>query len=215
MLFTTLLFDLDDTLYESGNGLWDAIRDRMSEYIHVKLNIPKELVPDLRKTYYETYGTTLRGLQLHHHVDADDYLAFVHDLPLSKYIQPDAELVKLLISLPQRKFIFTNADAAHAKRVLKILGASECFDGIIDVRALDFACKPEPIAMQRALKIARVVDSSISIYLDDIANNLTTAKEMGVYTILVGTTQSHPAANLSIKNIKALPEAMPELWCSD
>jgi pyrimidine 5'-nucleotidase len=212
MLYSTILLDLDDTLYERGNGLWDAIRDRMSEYIHIKLNIPIELVPNLRKTYYETYGTTLRGLQIHHHVDADDYLAFVHDLPLSEYIQPDAELVNLLNSLPQRKYIFTNSDAAHAKRVLQILGALECIDGIIDVRALEFACKPEPIAIQKALIIAGVMNPALCIYFDDIANNLTIAKDMGIFTILVGTNQTHPSACLTIKNIKALPEAMPELW---
>ena len=215
MLYTTILFDLDDTLYESGNGLWDAIRDRMSEYIHVKLHIPKDIVPNLRKTYYETYGTTLRGLQIHHHVNADDYLAFVHDLPLSEYIHPDAELQQLLCSLPQTKYIFTNADTAHANRVLHILGVADCIDGIIDVRALEFACKPEPIALQRALKIAEVENPSVCIYLDDIANNLTTAREMGIYTILVGTTQAHPSACLTIKSIKELTLVMPELWDQD
>ena len=154
MSFTTLFFDLDETLYTKGNGLWDAIAARMNEYIHVQLNLPPEEVSTLRRHYYESYGTTLRGLQLHHQVDANDYLAFVHDLPLEDYIHPDPQLHQLLSSLSLRKWIFTNADAHHTSRVLDILGVSDCFEGIIDVRAIEFICKPEIEAYHRALTLA-------------------------------------------------------------
>ncbi len=73
---------------------------------------PRREIPAIRRHYFETYGTTLRGLQKHHQVDTDDYLAYVHDLPLEQYIQPNPALHDLLVSLPQRRFIFTNADAA-------------------------------------------------------------------------------------------------------
>ena len=116
MSFTTLFFDLDETLYTKGNGLWDAIAARMNEYIQVQLNLPPEEVTKLRLHYYESYGTTLRGLQIHHQVDANDYLAYVHDLPLEDYIHPDPQLHQLLSRLSLRKWIFTNADAHHASR---------------------------------------------------------------------------------------------------
>ena len=84
MNFSTLFFDLDDTLYPNNTGLWEAIRERMALYMSERLGLPREQVQTLRKTYFQTYGTTLRGLQLHHEVDVDDYLAFVHDLPLEE-----------------------------------------------------------------------------------------------------------------------------------
>ena len=47
-------------------------------------DLPVEEVDILRRNYFEQYGTTLRGLQIHHQVDTDEYLAYVHDLPLEK-----------------------------------------------------------------------------------------------------------------------------------
>ena len=48
MRFTTLFFDLDDTLYPSKTGLWPAIKDRMNQYMIERLGIPEPDVPFLR-----------------------------------------------------------------------------------------------------------------------------------------------------------------------
>ena len=83
MRFTTLFFDLDDTLYPNTTGLWKAIKERMNDYMRERLQIPAEDISSLREKYYLTYGTTTRGLQIHHNVDTADFLAYVHDLPLA------------------------------------------------------------------------------------------------------------------------------------
>ncbi|RPI35253.1 MAG: pyrimidine 5'-nucleotidase [Chloroflexota bacterium] len=212
MRYTTLFFDLDETLYPPGNGLWDAIRDRMNQYMVDRLQLPEEEVQHLRRYYYETYGTTLRGLQRHYNVDASDYLAYVHDLPLQSFLQADSRLVDLLSSLPQRKWIFTNADANHARRVIAALGLSGCFEGIIDVTAIGFACKPEEDAYRLALSIAGESDPSRCLMLDDSARNLAPAKELGLLTILVGSAEPNPAAVYSINTLLELPDILPELW---
>jgi putative hydrolase of the HAD superfamily len=212
MSYTTLFFDLDETLYAKGNGLWDAIAVKMNEYIHEQLKLSPEQVKDLRRKYYETYGTTLRGLQIHHQIDAEDYLAYVHDLSLEDYIQPDQQLRKLLQSLTQKKWIFTNADKNHANRVLNILGLSDCFEGIIDVRAIGFLCKPEIEAYQRALSLASEEKPEQCVLIDDSIRNLSSAKKLGFTTVLVGSNGSNPAADHVINNIHELPQAMPTLW---
>lgn len=180
--------------------------------MHERLGLPWTIIPELRQHYFITYGTTLRGLQKHFNVDADDYLDFVHDIPLCDYLQPDPELKRMIESLPLRKFIFTNADAKHAQRVLKELGLENCFLSIIDVRAINFHCKPEPEAYHLALKIAGVTNPATCIYLDDSISNLEPARAMGFYTILVGREIQHPAAILSLPNIKDLQVRLPELW---
>jgi putative hydrolase of the HAD superfamily len=212
MHFSTLFFDLDDTLYPKTNGLWGAIRERMTEYMRDRLGFPPEVIPELRRSYFETYGTTLRGLQIHHHVDPLQYLAYVHDLPLEEYIAPDPELRTLLSTLPPSKWIFTNADVHHARRVLAVLNLNGCFDGIIDVRALDFLCKPQPDAYRKALLLAGESDPRVCVLLDDSPRNLAPAKEMGFTTVLVGTDELHPAADLVISSLKDLPHAFPDLW---
>lgn len=213
MSYSTIFFDLDDTLYASSNGLWEAIRERMSTYMHERLGLPWDEVSKLRRYYYETYGTTLRGLQRHYQVDADDYLNYVHDLPLEQYLTPDPRLRTMLKSLPQERWIFTNADADHATRVLNILGLSDCFTGIIDVRAILFACKPEPIAYQRALALAGRPAPAECVMMDDSALNLSTAHELGFTTVLVNSNgHPHPNVNINLNSILELPEVMPELW---
>lgn len=214
MPLTTLLFDLDDTLYASQNGLWSAIRDRMGDYMVERLGFPPDEVPAIRHKYYTTYGTTLRGLQIHHQVDVDEYLAYVHDLPLRDFIQPDPALRTLLLSLPQPRWIFTNADANHARRVMDVLGVADCFMGIIDLRALDFVCKPNPEAYRRAMALAGVSDPCQCVMFDDAPHNLKPATELGVYTVLVGSAEPNPACRLSVTSLHELPQALPQLWAA-
>lgn len=212
MTWTVLFFDLDDTLYPNTNGLWEAIRLRMTDYLLDPLGFDPSEIQELRQTYYETYGTTLRGLQLHHEVNEDDYLAYVHDLPLEQYIAPDPQLRSLLESLTQKKWIFTNADADHARRVLQVLGIEDCFSGIIDVRALGFLCKPDRQAYVRALELAGETNPEKCVLLDDSIRNLIPAHQAGFTTVLVGSQQHHQAADYSIENLKDLPQVFNQLW---
>jgi putative hydrolase of the HAD superfamily len=210
--YATLFFDLDDTLYPPGNGLWDAIRDRMNLYMVERMKLPESEVPILRKKYYEAYGTTLRGLQKHHVIDVDDFLDYVHTLPLKEFIRPDPALRSLLLSLPQPKWIFTNADAPHADRVLAELGVADCFAGIVDIRATGFACKPQALAYEKALALAGAIDPQHCVLFDDSTRNLAPARELGLFTILVGTDRPDPSASRSVPSLLGLPGAVPELW---
>ena len=212
MGYTTLFIDLDGTLYSNSTGLWDAIRVRMTQYMLERLNLPKENVSNLRRQYFERYGTTLRGLQIHHGVDANDYLAFVHNLPLEKYLKAEPRLRVVLESLPQQKWIFTNADSDHARRVLAILELADCFSGIVDVRALEFQCKPEIQAYRMALDLAGEPDPQRCILIDDSPSNLAPAQEIGFTTVLVGEDQNCPAADHRISYLVELPQVVPELW---
>ncbi len=212
MHFKSLYFDLDDTLYPPNSGLWDAIRERMNVYMQKIIDLPLAEITTIRQGYLEKYGTTLRGLQANYDIDAEGYLAFVHDLPLKEYIRPDPALRTLLLSLPQRRWIFTNSDRNHARRVVEILGLEGCFDGIIDILAVDFACKPDKNAYERALKIAGDDNPAESVIFDDSIRNLTPAHELGFYTILVGKNGSEPAADRVIPSLHELHKRLPELW---
>jgi putative hydrolase of the HAD superfamily len=212
MNWSVLFFDLDDTLYSNSNGLWEAIRGRMNDYLLDPLGFPADEIQFIRRHYFETYGTTLRGLQMNHSVDADEYLAYVHDLPLEDYLSPDLELKKMLASLPEQKWILTNADANHANRVLNILGLEGCFAGIIDVVALDYQCKPQNEAYQRALDLADSSNPANCIIFEDSLRNLVPAHELGFTTVMVGTEEKHSGVDYSVKNLLDLPQVFPQLW---
>lgn len=220
MRLSTLFIDLDDTLYPKDSGLWGAIRQRMTDYMREQLGFPPEVIPALRQHYFDTYGTTLRGLQLHYHVDPDRYLAYVHDLPLEKYLTPDPQLHAILNSLPQAKWIFTNADADHARRVLTHLRLEDCFTGIIDVRALGFLCKPHREAYLRAMQLAGVDRPAECVLFDDAPRNLLPAHELGMVTVLVTSPEApapdldekHPATDYILLDWKGLTSLIPALW---
>lgn len=212
MQHSILYFDLDDTLYPNTTGLWDAIGRRMNAYLLERLNFPEHQISQIRQTYYEKYGTTLRGLQIHHSVDANDYLAYVHDLPIEEYVSLDPELRALLNSLDQPKWIFTNADSNHAIRVLEILGVQDCFEGIIDVRALDFLCKPEIEAYKRAISLVNGFKAEQCVLFDDSERNLEPANHLGFTTVLIGTEKCPPNVNYAAQRIHDLGHVFPGLW---
>jgi len=212
MKFHTIFFDLDSTLYPESNGMWGKIRQRIDLYMHERLGLSDEEIPALRHGYFVNYGTTLRGLQVNFGIDQQDYLDFVHDLPLDDYLKPEPELRQMLLSIPYRRWIFTNSDIDHAERVLNKMEIQDCFDGIVDVWALDPYCKPLPEAYQRALDLARAPDPQRCAFLDDSIRNLTPAHEAGFFTILVGENGYHPKVDRAIEDIHALREGVPELW---
>ncbi len=208
MEFTTLFIDLDDTLYSSRSGLWQAIKERMNEFMHTRLGIPWEDIPRLREAYYQEYGTTLRGLEANHQVDTQDFLAFVHDLPLDSYIFPNPVLRAVFESLPHRKLIFTNADRSHALRVLGRLGLQDCFDGIIDVNMTAPYCKPMPEAFTAALKAAGEDDPQRCVMIDDLPRTTRAARALGMFSILYGADGGHPDADATLTDWNQLKDLL-------
>jgi putative hydrolase of the HAD superfamily len=188
MRFTTIFFDLDDTLYPSSAGLWLAIKDRMNSYMDKRMHIPRADIPRLREKFFREYGTTLRGLQAHYKVDVQDYLAYVHDLPLKDYLHPNPIQQKVLASLPTRNLIFTNADVPHAQRVLRQLQIEDYFADIVDVNRMDPYCKPSPEAFKIAMKIADETDPSKCVMIDDLPHTTRAAKAFGLYAVLFGAS---------------------------
>jgi putative hydrolase of the HAD superfamily len=180
-----LLVDLDDTLYPHAIGVWALVRDRILEFMSTQMNFRKEEVPDIRQRLYKNYGTTLRGLQAEYSVDMDAFLNYVHDIPIESVISPDPDLDRLLHALPQRKIIFTNAPAFHARRVLKNLDVADHFDTILDVYTTFPHCKPEEEAFQKVLKIIDE-DPKHCIMFDDSPRNLETAQTLGMTTVSIG-----------------------------
>ena len=200
MTIRAVLFDLDDTLYPTSTGLWQAIKERMNIYMRDHMGFAPVEIPALREKYYLQYGTTLRGLQANHEIDVDDFLAFVHDLPLDDYIQPNPDLCEIIASLGTRNLVFTNADAAHARRVLKALELEDCFENIVDVNAVEPYCKPMPESFQIAIDMAGESDPARCVMIDDLPRTTRAARDAGLFSILFGQDTPHPDANATLTN---------------
>ncbi|TVU37711.1 hypothetical protein EJB05_11041, partial [Eragrostis curvula] len=237
--FDCLLFDIDDTLYPLSLGINLACREHIQEYMLNKLKIEESQVPSLCLDLYKEHGTTMAGLKaLGYEFDCDDFHARVHGtLPYEK-LKPDPVLRQLLLSLPQRKIIFTNSDKAHAAIVLKKLGLENCFDGVVcfetlnpsteqnvkDRKSSDAAgsdgsvpprggilCKPSLESMEAVIEIAKL-DPKRTVFFDDSARNIAAGKAAGFRTVVVGTSVLMPGADVALESIHNIKEALPELW---
>jgi len=195
MRFTTIFFDLDDTLYPPSTGLWKSIKGRMNMYMRERLGISEDDVSQLREQYFKMYGTTLRGLQERHNVDKEEFLAFVHDLPLKDYLTPNPVVRDIIASLGTRNLIFTNADIHHAQRVLAELQLADLFETVIDVNAVAPYCKPMPESFAIAMELANEPDPRKCVLIDDLPRTTRAALNVGMASLLYGCDE--PCADAS------------------
>jgi len=175
------IFDLDNTLYPPSARLFELIDARMGGFIMRLLNVDAVEARRVQKQYFHDHGTTMAGLMRHHGVDPETFLVDVHDIALDR-IAPDARLRAGLERLPGRRLIFTNADADYAGRVLAARGIADLFDGICDIRATRYTPKPDPAAYAAMIAHQRV-DPATSLFVEDMARNLTPAKALGMTTV--------------------------------
>lgn len=202
-----ILFDLDNTLYSAGLEVFRLIDRRINRYMIEVVGIPQDEVEDLRRSYWKRYGVTMQGLMRHHGVDPEDYLAFVHDIELGDLLRPDPELCRALQSLPLRKAIFTNSSLDHSERVLAALGLADAFEEIFDIRVAGYLPKPCPEPYHAVLD-RMGVPASRCIMVDDAPENLRTAKDLGMGTILVGENAPAPWIDVAVPEAAGVPQAL-------
>jgi pyrimidine 5'-nucleotidase len=186
-----LLFDLDDTLYPPSSGLWDAIGERINQFLLDNIDIAPDAVKTVRDDLFHRFGTTLRGLQVEHGINPYKYLNYVHNVPLEAYLMPNPTVRNVLSQIKSHKVIFTNADRNHALRVIERLRLDGIFERVIDVMDVAPHCKPQPEAYTRALNLLCDPLPSQCVVIDDSPRNINTASELGFYTILVGSHDGH------------------------
>jgi len=238
--YECLLFDMDDTLYPLNSGLTAACTKNIEDYMVQKIGVEESTVQDYNKMLFETHGTSMAGLRAEgHEFDYDEYHSFVHGRLPYENLKPDAVLKNLLLSMPQRKIVFTNSDKVHAAKVLKRLGLQDCFEGIICFETLNppskvpesnnewdlptdnptipktpIICKPSQEAMDQAIRLANA-DPQRTIFFDDSRRNIAAGKRAGLHTVLVGTSVRTKGADFALECIHNIREALPEIWEED
>jgi len=175
------IFDLDNTLYCAGNGVFAQIESRMTDYVMAFLKLEREAAYARQKDLYRAYGTTLNGLMLEHGAAPDDYLHYVHDIDLSG-LAPDTALAAQIEKLPGRRYVFTNGCRDHAARILDRIGMTHLFDAVWDIRTIAFKPKPQMEAYE-SIVTAAGLNPGQSAMFDDIARNLVPARALGMTTV--------------------------------
>ncbi|WOL11772.1 hypothetical protein Cni_G20536 [Canna indica] len=216
---------MDDTLYPLSCGINLACRKNIQDFMLHHLQIEENQVPTMCLDLYKEHGTTMAGLkELGFEFDDNEFHAYVHGRLPYETLKPDPFLRNLLLTISHRKIVFTNADKAHAAKVLKRLALEDCFEGVICFETLNqpppdsdtskridsskILCKPSLEAFQAAIRIANI-DPKKTIFFDDSVRNIEAGKAAGFYTVLVGSSSG---ADVALESIHNLREALPEIW---
>ena len=176
-----LLLDLDGTVYQDLESVFGQVSKLMTKYISEKLNVDLKKAKELQTNYFYKYNTSLNGLMIHHDIPPKEFLKYVHDIDLS-FMKKDLVLREELKNLNMRKLIFTNGSIDHAKNVLSHLGIDDLFENIFDITDAEYQPKPEPRAFDLMTEKFDL-DPSETIYIEDIAKNLSIGKERGCTTV--------------------------------
>jgi len=186
------IFDLDDTLHNASAHIFPVMNRSMTQYIMDELSMNEPEAHALRQHYWRIYGATLKGLMRHHGTDPHHFLHETHRLiSLPEMVIQTKRLKHMLISLPGRKLVFTNAPRSYAMRVLELLDIADVFELIFSVESTQFHAKPSPRGFQRLLKTINA-KASDCVMLEDSLPALMTAKRLGMRTIWISKQLNKP-----------------------
>lgn len=149
-------FDIDNCLYSRSKKVHDLMQDLIDNFFVTHLSLSPEDAYMLHHKYYTEYGLAIEGLAEHHKIDPLEFNRKVDDaLPLDDVLSPDAKLRELIEAIDTSKvklWLFTNAYINHAKRVIRLLGVDDLFEGVTycDYGAKKLICKPKAEMFEKA-----------------------------------------------------------------
>jgi putative hydrolase of the HAD superfamily len=178
----TWIFDLDNTLYPVTKRLLAHIDEHMGSFVAKYLGISRKDAHQVQKSYFKKYGLTLRGLMLNDGLDPARYFEEMGPMDLDE-VEPNPELGEYIASLKGRKIIYTNASARHTELVLNQMKFKKnTFEAIFDIQAANYVPKPA-IESYSLLCKTYSIDPTRAAMIDDIAQNLEPAAQLGMMTV--------------------------------
>ncbi|KAI1412176.1 pyrimidine 5-nucleotidase [Hypoxylon sp. FL1857] len=219
-----LFFDIDNCLYPRSAKVHDLMADLIDRYFATHLGLPEEEAIKLHKEYYKNYGLAIEGLVRHHQIDPLDYNAKVDDaLPLEGIIKQNPQLRKLLEDIDKSKvklWLLTNAYVNHGRRVVKLLGVEDLFEGLTycDYSQIPIICKPHKDMYAKAMKEAGVERTEDCYFVDDSYANVASAEKIGwksVHLVEEGLPVPEiPASKHQIRHLEELRKVFPQFFRS-
>ena len=113
----------------------------------------------------------------------EEFLKFVHDVDIS-FMKEDKIMRNELEKLDMEKFIYTNGSADHAKNILTHLGVWDLFgrEKVFDIQDAQYVPKPHAENFDK-MTDRFGIDPKETIYIEDIAKNLSIGFERGCTTV--------------------------------
>ncbi len=206
------IFDLDNTLHDATPHIFPHINRSMTAYLQKYLQLDEAEANALRVDYWQRYGATLSGLMKHHGTDPDHFLSHTHQFPaLAKMVLRQPRLRQVLRQLPGKKLVFSNAPLGYANAVLKLLLVDDLFDDVFAIEHAHYRPKPQSAGFRALLRKHRL-QAAQCVMVEDSAENLFTAKRLGMHTVWVSDALRAPSyVDVKIRDVLDLPRAVSKL----
>ncbi|MCJ1328968.1 hypothetical protein MMC10_005645 [Thelotrema lepadinum] len=205
--------DIDNTLYSKSKNVHGLMCGLIDQYFEENLQLSKDDAYVLHSRYYKEYGLAIEGLVRYYKVDPLEYNRKVDDaLLLDDVLSPDPKLRRLLDDIDKTKvrlWLFTNAYITHGRRVVRLLGVDDVFEGITycDYGARPFLCKPSPAMFEKAEREAGAQSKDQCYFIDDSLLNCQHAQARGWHTVhFLEPGDSEPPSMTSEYRVSSLEE---------
>jgi len=199
-------FDLDNTLHDAQAHIFPSMNAQIGQYLMRRFNIGEADANAMRRGFWEKYGTTMEGLARHHGTNPAEFLRATHQFPeLADMVVHENAVRHALARLPGRKIIYSNAPRHYVDEVVRALGVARYFDAVYSIENTRYLGKPS-VAGFRMLLRKHHLDPRRCALVDDMLENLRTAKRLGMATVWVSREKrSVPYIDLRITSVTQLP----------
>jgi putative hydrolase of the HAD superfamily len=102
-------------------------------------------------------------------------------------------------------------NSKETQKIFDIVGHFSRPEPGVELPKTPVLCKPSVEAMEYALKIANI-NPQRTIFFEDSTRNILAGKQVGLHTVLVGTSHRSKGADYALESIHNIREALPELW---
>ena len=200
------IFDLDNTLHDAQPEIFPSMHEQMNAWLRRRFDLDEAGANAMRSFFWARYGTTMRGLVRHYGEDPKKFIRETHQFPeLAAMVIGENALGHALARLAGKRLVFSNAPRHYVKEVLRALGVARFFDAVYTIENTRYRPKP---AFQgfRVLLRAHNLDPHRCALIDDMPENLRTAKRLGMSTVWVSNVKRRmPFADLRVKSVTELP----------
>jgi pyrimidine and pyridine-specific 5'-nucleotidase len=196
------------------------MKKKIDDYIAERLKLSPDNASALHQKYYNQHGLTIAGLSHHHDIDPLEFNQKVDDsLPLDDVLSFDAKLRHTFECFDRTKvklWLFTNAHVTHARRVVRLLGIDDLFEGITycDYGSQDLFAKPDQRMFEKAEREAGA-EGVECFFVDDSFVNCAAGHARGWRVVHLAEMGEQPPARQGpghqISHVSELPWLFPRL----
>jgi putative hydrolase of the HAD superfamily len=128
----------------------------------------------------------------------NDYQESADDTVFYDSFQPKHTLRKLLLSIPDKKYILTNGSVEHANKILHKLNLEDIFEDMVNGYNLQ-VYKPIPYIYQEAQYEFMLDDNDTVYYFEDSKENLKVPKKLFDWNTILIDPKYNPQHNQPVE----------------